>query len=32
MENLSKDGKYKYGLIKSAQIVTDLDDSIICPY
>lgn len=31
MENISKNGKYKYSLIKKAEIVTDIDDKEICP-
>ena len=31
MENISRNGKYKYGLIKKAEIVTDIDDKEICP-
>ena len=32
MENLSRNGKYKFGLIKNASIVSDLDDTLICPF
>ncbi len=32
MENLNRNGKYKFGLIKYANIVSDLDDTLICPF
>lgn len=31
MEDINSDGHYSFGIVKHAQIVTDFDDSIICP-